>query len=210
MKPAGEAMDTFRAHHADILDPAQQPRVIALLREHGLVTFTGITSRIELACVARRLMSIRPHRDAGPDGVTVITGTGTAEPGYAAFTEAELNPHTDGTSIPDLVPRAARTAHDYSADISDKVQRDPKAVGGQVVLGRATSLRADDRPGRAQAAKRLLTVPEEAKLLQDAVTDVLKSATMGVASRDLAHAERDNQSARFRGRSIRQRYTRLA
>jgi DNA-binding NarL/FixJ family response regulator len=37
-------MDTFRAHHADILDPAQQPRAIALLPEHGLVTFTGITS----------------------------------------------------------------------------------------------------------------------------------------------------------------------
>src|SRR5580692_4210466 len=85
LKPAGEAMDTFRAHHADILDPAQQPRVIALLREHGLVTFTGITSRTELASVARRLMSIRPHRDAGPDGVTVITDTGTAEPGYAAM-----------------------------------------------------------------------------------------------------------------------------
>jgi alpha-ketoglutarate-dependent taurine dioxygenase len=101
MKPAGEAMDTFRAHHADILDPAQQPRVIALLREHGLVTFTGITGRTELSCVARRLMSIRPHRDAGPDGVTVITDTGTAEPGYAAFTDAELIPHTDGTSLPD-------------------------------------------------------------------------------------------------------------
>ena len=87
------------------------------------------------------------------------------------------------------------------------MQRGPKAVGGQVVLGRATSLRADDRPGRAQAAKRLLTVPEEAKLLQDAVTDVLKSATMGVASRDLAHAESDSQYAdmrlltEFRGRS---------
>src|SRR5580700_11319374 len=94
-------MDTFRAHHADILDPAQQPRVIALLREHGLVTFTGITSRTELASVARRLMSIRPHRDAGPDGVTVITDTGTADPGYAAFTDAELIPHTDGTSLPD-------------------------------------------------------------------------------------------------------------
>ena len=62
-------MDTFRARHADIL--AQQPRVLALLREHGLVTFTGITGRTELARVARRLMSIRPHRDAGPDGVTV-------------------------------------------------------------------------------------------------------------------------------------------
>jgi hypothetical protein len=33
-------MDTFRAHHADILDPAQQPRVTALLREHGLLLLT--------------------------------------------------------------------------------------------------------------------------------------------------------------------------
>ena len=94
-------MDTFRAHHADILDPAQEPRVLALLREHGLVTFTGITDRTALAGVARRLMSIRPHRDAGPNGVTVITDTGTTGPGYAAFTDAELIPHTDGTSLPD-------------------------------------------------------------------------------------------------------------
>lgn len=94
-------MDTFRAHHADILDPAQEPRVLAMLREHGLVTFTGITDRAALADVARRLMSIRPHRDAGPDGVTVITDTGTTDPGYAAFTDAELIPHTDGTSLPD-------------------------------------------------------------------------------------------------------------
>jgi len=91
-------MDTFRAYHADILDPAQQPRVMALLREHGLVTFTGITDRATLASVARRLMSIRPHRDAGPDGVTVITDTGTTGPGYGAFTDAELILHTDGTS----------------------------------------------------------------------------------------------------------------
>ena len=46
-------------------------------------------------------MSIRPHRDAGPDGVTVITDTQTTDPGYAAFTDAELIPHTDGTSLPD-------------------------------------------------------------------------------------------------------------
>ena len=55
-----------RAGPADILDPAQQPRVIALLREHGLVTFTGITDHTTLASVAGRLMSIRPHRDASP------------------------------------------------------------------------------------------------------------------------------------------------
>jgi hypothetical protein len=34
-------------------------------------------------------MIIPPHRDGGPDGVTVITGTGT---GYAAFTDAEDPP----------------------------------------------------------------------------------------------------------------------
>jgi hypothetical protein len=48
----------------------------ALLREHGLVTFSGVTDRAALADVAHELMSIRPHRDARPDGVTVITGTG--------------------------------------------------------------------------------------------------------------------------------------
>jgi Taurine catabolism dioxygenase TauD, TfdA family len=94
-------MDNFHAHHADILDPDQQPRVIAMLREHGLVTFTGITDRTTLANAACALMSIRPHRDAGPDGVTVITDTRTRDPGYAAFTDAELIPHTDGTSLPD-------------------------------------------------------------------------------------------------------------
>ncbi len=75
-------MDTFRAYHADILDPAQQPRVIALLRKYGLMTFTGITDRTALSSVARAPMSIRPHRDAGPDGVTVITDTQTTDPGY--------------------------------------------------------------------------------------------------------------------------------
>ena len=57
-------MDAFSAHHADILDPDQQPHVMALLRERGLVTFTGITDRATLASAARTLMSIRPHRDA--------------------------------------------------------------------------------------------------------------------------------------------------
>lgn len=65
------------------------------------MTFTGITDRTRLASVAGRMMSIRPHRDAGPDGVTVITDTQTTDPGYAAFTDAELIPHTDGTSLPD-------------------------------------------------------------------------------------------------------------
>ncbi len=38
-------MDSFQAHYADICDPSQQPRVVALLRDEGLVTFSGITGR---------------------------------------------------------------------------------------------------------------------------------------------------------------------
>lgn len=94
-------MDAFQAHYADIRDPAQQSHIAAQLRDQGLVTFSGITDPALLVTVAQRLMAIRPHRDAGPDGVTVITGTGTKTSGYAAFTDAELIPHTDGSSVPD-------------------------------------------------------------------------------------------------------------
>jgi hypothetical protein len=41
------------------------------------VTFSGIIDRAALVAAAQRLMAIRPHRDAGPDGVTEIVGTGT-------------------------------------------------------------------------------------------------------------------------------------
>ncbi len=94
-------MDTFQAYYAGIHDPGWQPRIAAQLRDRGLVTFDGITGREALIAVARRLMTIRPHRDAGPDGVTVITGTQAQDSGYAAFTDAELIPHTDGSSVPE-------------------------------------------------------------------------------------------------------------
>jgi Taurine catabolism dioxygenase TauD, TfdA family len=142
-------MDTFRAYHADILDPAQQPRVIALLREHGLVTFTGITDRTTLASVARRLTSIRPHRDAGPDGVTVITDTQTTDPGYAAFTDAELIPHTDGTSLPDP-PGLLLLACEQ-----------PASQGGSTLLADAACITAT-LAGQHPAALRALSAPQAA------------------------------------------------
>jgi hypothetical protein len=142
-------MDTFRAYHADILDPAQQPHVIALLREHGLVTFTGIADRTTLASVACKLMSIRPHRDAGPDGVTVITDTGTTGPGYAAFTDAELIPHTDGTSLPDP-PSLLLLAC-----------QQPASQGGTTLLADAARITAT-LAGQYPAALRALSAPRAA------------------------------------------------
>ena len=91
-------MGTF---HFDIRDPSWQPRVVTELGERGLVTLTGITGHTELVALARQLMTIRPHRDARPDGVTVITSTQAEDSGYVGFTDAELIPHTDGSGVPD-------------------------------------------------------------------------------------------------------------
>jgi Txe/YoeB family toxin of toxin-antitoxin system len=112
-------MDTFRAYHADILDPAQQPRVIALLRDHGLVTFTGITD------------------------------TGTADPGYAAFTDAELISHTDGTSLPDPPGVLLLTC------------QQPASHGGATLLADAAGITAT-LAGQHPAALRALSTPRAA------------------------------------------------
>ena len=94
-------------------------------------------------------MSIRPHRDAGPDGVTMITDTRTTDPGYAAFTDAELIPHTDGTSMPDPPGLLLLTC------------QQPASHGGNTLLADAASITtapAEQHP----AALRALSAPRAA------------------------------------------------
>jgi len=67
----------------------------------------------------------------------------------------------------------ARAAHDYSADISDKVQRGRRRWAGKPYWGGRRPYGRMIDPAAPKHAKRLITVPEEAKVLQDAVTDVL-------------------------------------
>ena len=99
------------------------------------MTFSGITGRAELAAVAGRLMAIRPHRDAGSDGVTMITATRTAGPGYAAFTDAELIPHTDGSSAgldaviaQQTAARGSPLMRDHDATALTAVELDPDSL----------------------------------------------------------------------------------
>lgn len=108
-------MDTFRAYHTDIRAPGWQGHAAAQLRERGLVTFSGITERAGLIDIARQLMAIRAHRDADPDGVTVITNTQDGSSGHTGFTDAELIPHTDGSAVldpPGLLLLACQRAAD--------------------------------------------------------------------------------------------------
>ena len=94
-------------------------------------------------------MSIRPHRDAGPDGVAVITDTRTTDPGYAAFTDAELIPHTDGTSLPDPPGLLLLTC------------QQPASHGGNTLLADAARITAA-LAGQHPAALRALCAPRAA------------------------------------------------
>jgi hypothetical protein len=92
-------MNVPGASHSDITDPAFPGQAVPRLREDGLAVFSGFRDRASLAEAARAVMAARPHRDAGPGGVMAIAAAMPgAAPGFAAFTEGGLVPHTDGSS----------------------------------------------------------------------------------------------------------------
>jgi hypothetical protein len=66
----------------------------------------------------------------------------------------------------------ARAAHDYSADISDKVQRGRQRWAGKSYWGGRRPYGRMIDPSARKHAKRLITVPEEANVLQHAATGV--------------------------------------
>ncbi len=127
-------MDTFSARDAVRDGPGWRARVAGQLREDGLAVLTGIDGRAALTVLARELMTIRPHRDAAPDGVTEITETRTATTGYAAFTTAGLVPHPDGTAVagpPQLLLLAcARPAGEGGATMAAAGARGVAALAG--------------------------------------------------------------------------------
>ncbi len=125
-------MEIFRAYDAG---PDSLPAIAAQLREHGLAVLTGLAGRAELSVLAARLMTVRPHRDAAPDGITEITDTGATGSGYAAFTGAGLVPHTDGTAVADppqlMLLACIRPADDGGATLVADGARVIAALAGQ-------------------------------------------------------------------------------
>jgi alpha-ketoglutarate-dependent taurine dioxygenase len=136
-------MEAFRAYYTDIRSSDWQQQAAAQLRELGVLTFSGIAERARLIGLARQLMTIRPHRDADAEGVTVITRTRDESSGYAGFTDAELIPHTDGSAEsnpPGLLLLACQQAADEGGST--------RVVDGARVT-RGTRRPAPRRPGPA-------------------------------------------------------------
>ncbi|MFK0244498.1 TauD/TfdA family dioxygenase [Amycolatopsis azurea] len=101
----------------DVTRPSAADRIAAALAEHGVATFEGVTGRAALLRLAAQLGSTTPHPHSDPDGVTTITTRrAPTRPGLAAFTDGDLTPHTDRSSLPSppavvlaVCARAART-----------------------------------------------------------------------------------------------------
>ena len=78
----------FASHYVDVRAVGASETIAAQLRESGLVTVDGLTSREAVLSVASRLMAITPHPHSAPDGLTpsvtpTCTPTARGSPAWA-------------------------------------------------------------------------------------------------------------------------------
>jgi hypothetical protein len=84
----------------DLRDPRFDQQMMSALADWGIALFQGATGREDFIRKARSLVTVRPHRDSDPDGVTTIARRSpTNEPSMTGFTERELLPHTEGSAV---------------------------------------------------------------------------------------------------------------
>lgn len=95
--------NAFAYHRIDLAAPGAEALLAAQLRDVGLVTLDGLTSRNAVLAVANRIMNLVPHRDSESDGLTTIRDTRrhTHRAGFAGFGNGDLDPHTERSGTPD-------------------------------------------------------------------------------------------------------------
>jgi len=92
----------FADHYVNLRATHAQDVIAAQLRETGLVTLDGLTTRPSVLAFASRLMTISPHPHSAPDGLTLIHNTGSHahRAGFAGLGSGELEPHTERSGVP--------------------------------------------------------------------------------------------------------------
>ncbi|MFD8967354.1 TauD/TfdA family dioxygenase [Streptomyces sp. NPDC059568] len=118
MRPAEiQWTDLFEEHYVDLVGAAPETTVAARLRDRGLVTFDGMNGRHAVVAIVSRIMTITPHRDSDPDGLTTIRDTGRRGnlEGFAGLGRGELAPHTEGSGVPEP-PRLVLLVCEQPAD----------------------------------------------------------------------------------------------
>jgi hypothetical protein len=86
----------------DLRRPRLLSKVPQQLADSGLAIFDGVDDPKGLLTAAATVMTVVPHPDAGPEGVTVLSDLGAAgdHPGSAGFSHHALPPHTDRSGVP--------------------------------------------------------------------------------------------------------------
>ncbi|GAU70589.1 putative taurine dioxygenase [Streptomyces sp. NBRC 110611] len=101
-RPHQPYADAFAHHRIDLMVPSVEAAIAAQLRDMGLVTLDGLTSRDAVLAFATRIMHLVPHRDSDSDGLTTIRDTRRHphRAGFAGFGHGELAPHTERSGTP--------------------------------------------------------------------------------------------------------------
>jgi hypothetical protein len=142
------AADPSRYDAGDLRHPGAQVRMRQLLAREGLAIFNGARSRAEVLMAAGTMMTVLPHPDSGPDGITAITDLGAAgeHPGAAGFSRRQLAAHTDRSGVPAppalLMTVCARPAHAGGA----RTLTDGQAVHAELAVTSPQVLAALTRP----------------------------------------------------------------
>jgi hypothetical protein len=86
---------------ADLGPVSVRERLVEQLRTDGVAVFVGIRGPEHLLGFAGDLMSVVPHPDSDPTGLTTITDLGPAgrHPNAAGFSRRALPPHTDRSCL---------------------------------------------------------------------------------------------------------------
>ncbi|MFI1201647.1 TauD/TfdA family dioxygenase [Streptomyces sp. NPDC020883] len=95
--------DAFAHHRIGITESGVEAAIATQLRDIGLATLDGLTSRDAVLAFAARIMNIVPHRDSDSDDLTTIHDTRrhAHRAGFAGFGNGELDPHTERSGTPD-------------------------------------------------------------------------------------------------------------
>lgn len=98
--------DVRQRPSVDLCASNSTEQIVTALAAQGITILHGASTRDDLLRMARCLMTIRPHRDSGPDGGTTIAARPEPAdgPSQTGLTDRELLPHTEGTAV-DRPPR---------------------------------------------------------------------------------------------------------
>ncbi|MFJ7589572.1 TauD/TfdA family dioxygenase [Streptomyces sp. NPDC097617] len=92
----------FEDFYVDPRDDGSGSVIARQLRELGAVTVDGLLSRKAVLGFLQQIMTLAPHPDSDPDGLTTIKDIGCASrrPGLAGLGSGELRAHTERSGTP--------------------------------------------------------------------------------------------------------------